>query len=58
MPASEADNCAQDQPLQKGVVTLLLEVRGVKSVSKLIARISEIDGVVAVQAGAESQSSE
>jgi putative Mg2+ transporter-C (MgtC) family protein len=34
-----------------GVVTLLLEVRGTKSLPKLAARIAEIPGVVSVQAG-------
>ena len=36
-------------PADKGVVTLLLELRGVKSLGKLVARLSEIDGVVDVQ---------
>jgi putative Mg2+ transporter-C (MgtC) family protein len=49
---------ADDRATQKGVVTLLLEVRGVKSVNKLIIRLSEIDGVVAVQAGEGSSVSE
>ena len=38
-------------PADKGVVTLLVELRGVKSLSKLVARLSGIDGVVDVQAG-------
>ncbi|MBR0932458.1 MgtC/SapB family protein [Bradyrhizobium jicamae] len=38
------------------VVTLLMEVRGTRSIPKLAARIAEIPGVVAVQAGdAESE---
>jgi putative Mg2+ transporter-C (MgtC) family protein len=39
----------ESAPAAKGVVTLLLEVRGVKSATKLITRLSEINGVVAVQ---------
>ncbi|HXT05544.1 MAG TPA: MgtC/SapB family protein [Roseiarcus sp.] len=35
----------------KGVVALLVELRGVKSIARLVARLSEIDGVVDVQAG-------
>ena len=34
-----------------GIVTLLVEVRGTKSIAKLAARIAEISGVVSVQAG-------
>ena len=45
-------------PPQKGIVTLLLAIRGVKSVNKLIARLSEIDSVVAVQLSGVSSSSE
>jgi hypothetical protein len=36
---------------KKGVVTVLIELRGVKSTAKLAARLSEIDGVVSVRAG-------
>jgi hypothetical protein len=36
----------------------LLEIRGTKSISKLAARLSEIDGVVSVHAGGDSSSSE
>jgi putative Mg2+ transporter-C (MgtC) family protein len=42
----------------KGVVTLLLEIRGVKSLPKLIARLSEIDGVVEVHTGESGVGSE
>jgi putative Mg2+ transporter-C (MgtC) family protein len=42
----------------KGVVTLLMELRGVKSISKLVARLSEIEGVVDVQAGEPGEVSE
>ena len=38
-------------PPAKGVVTLMLEIRGAKSIGKLVARLTEIDGVVDVQAG-------
>jgi putative Mg2+ transporter-C (MgtC) family protein len=33
------------------MATLLIEVRGTKSIPKLAARIAELSGVVAVQAG-------
>jgi putative Mg2+ transporter-C (MgtC) family protein len=36
---------------QKGTVTLTLEIRGARSIGKLIAKLTEINGVVAVQAG-------
>ena len=35
----------------KGIVTLRVEVRGAKSVARLAARLSEIDGVTSVQLG-------
>jgi putative Mg2+ transporter-C (MgtC) family protein len=47
-PASEEVSAEVDS---KGVVTLLIEVRGIKSIPKLAARIAEIPGVVSVQAG-------
>ena len=40
------------------IVTLLLEIRGAKSLNKLVTRLSEIDGVVAVHAGDANSSSE
>lgn len=41
-----------DEPrAPKGVISLFLEVSGARPISKLVARLSEIDGVVAVQAG-------
>ena len=57
-PVSDVGISAQTGPPPKGIVTLLLEIRGVKSVSKLIARLSEIDGVVAVDAGSAGSSSD
>ena len=42
----------------QGVVTIQIDVRGTKSISKLAARLSEIDGVVSVQAGEASSTSE
>lgn len=47
--ASDLDGSAE--PPRKGIVTLLLEVRGAKSLTKLVARLSEIEGVVKVHAG-------
>ena len=52
----EFDSPAEPPP--KGVVTLTLEIRGVRSLSKLTARLSEMPGVVAVQVGADSLTSE
>lgn len=48
----------QAGPPPKGIVTLLLEIRGAKSLDKLVTRLSEIDGVVAVHAGDANSSSE
>ena len=45
-------------PPQKGIVTLRLEVRGAKSVTRLAERLSEIDGVTSVQTGDVNLSSE
>ena len=45
-------------PGGKGVVTVAMEIRGVKSPPKLAARLSEIDGVVAVATGEILSSSE
>ena len=39
-----------DLPRQ-GIVTLMVEVRGAKSVPKLAARLSEIEGVTSVRLG-------
>ena len=46
------------EPAPKGIVTVAMEIRGVKSTPKLVARLSEIDGVVAVNAGDLPSSSE
>jgi putative Mg2+ transporter-C (MgtC) family protein len=46
----EDDGQSEDAP-PKGIVTLLLEVRGAKSFNKLVQRLAEIEGVVAVHAG-------
>jgi hypothetical protein len=35
----------------KGTVTVVLELRGGRSVTKLVDKLSEIDGVSAVNAG-------
>jgi len=35
----------------KGVVEVVMEVRGARSVSKLVEKLTEIDGVSAVDAG-------
>jgi putative Mg2+ transporter-C (MgtC) family protein len=47
----DASASESQRALQKGVVTLRLEVRGAKSVARLAARLSEIQGVVSVQVG-------
>jgi putative Mg2+ transporter-C (MgtC) family protein len=54
----EATPYADGAAAQKGVVTLLLDVRGVKSSGKLVDRLSEIDGVVAVQTGESGMTSD
>lgn len=37
-----------------GIVTVIFEIRGAKSVAKLAAKLSEIDGVVTVSTGADT----
>jgi putative Mg2+ transporter-C (MgtC) family protein len=49
--ASEDDSSAGASPSSKGIVSVLMEVRGAKSIPKLAARLSEIPGVVKVLAG-------
>jgi putative Mg2+ transporter-C (MgtC) family protein len=46
------------EPPKKGVVTLIIEIRGVRSIAKLTARLSEMPGVVAVHAGSDPLTSE
>ena len=38
-------------PPQKGTVVVVLELRGGRSLTKLVDKLSEIDGVTAVRAG-------
>jgi hypothetical protein len=51
----DASREVEEAPLadlpRQGVVTLMIEVRGAKSVPKLAARLSEIAGVTAVRIG-------
>jgi hypothetical protein len=42
----------------KSVATVDLEIQGVRSVSKLVAKLAEIDGVVSVNAGDGNVASE
>jgi putative Mg2+ transporter-C (MgtC) family protein len=49
--ANSFEEVLSDTEEDKAVVTLLIEVRGTKSIPKLAAKISEIPGVVSVQAG-------
>jgi putative Mg2+ transporter-C (MgtC) family protein len=51
---SPSDPAAQP----KGVVKLAIEVRGLKSIAKLVTRLAEIPGVVSVQAGDTSLASD
>ena len=46
-----AESATETPRPQKGVVTLLLDVSGARSIGKLTTRLSEIDGVVTVQSG-------
>jgi putative Mg2+ transporter-C (MgtC) family protein len=55
--ATGADFGVSAGPPPKGIITLLLELRGAKSASRLMARLGEIDGVVSVQAGGDASSS-
>jgi putative Mg2+ transporter-C (MgtC) family protein len=52
------DGSSEAATPSKGIVTLLIEVRGTKSIPKLAARLSEIPGVVSVQAGDANLTSE
>jgi putative Mg2+ transporter-C (MgtC) family protein len=49
--ASSFEEVLSDTREDKAVVSLLIEVRGTKSIPKLAAKIGEIPGVVSVQAG-------
>jgi hypothetical protein len=49
MAVVEADDGSPMPP--KGTVTVALELRGGRSVAKLVDRLSEIDGVSAVKLG-------
>jgi putative Mg2+ transporter-C (MgtC) family protein len=61
---AEEEGASSDEPAtagetpRKGVVTVSLEIRGLKSLNKLMARLSEIDGVVEVHAGEGSAEAE
>ena len=48
---AEVVEAPPDPAATRGVVTLLIEIRGAKSLTKLAARLSEIDGVTSVHAG-------
>jgi putative Mg2+ transporter-C (MgtC) family protein len=48
---SEPAGADPSQRVQKGIVTLALELRGGRSIAKLIAKLTEINGVVDVQSG-------
>jgi putative Mg2+ transporter-C (MgtC) family protein len=58
VPASDLDVSTQAELPPKGIVTLVLEIQGTKSMSKLAARLGEIDGVVSVQVGSDSSSAD
>jgi putative Mg2+ transporter-C (MgtC) family protein len=47
----------RSNPSPKGIITLLLELRGAKSANRLMARLGEIEGVVSVHAGSDVSSS-
>jgi putative Mg2+ transporter-C (MgtC) family protein len=47
----ETEDASLADPPQQGIVTLMIEVRGAKSVGKLAARLSEIGGVTSVRVG-------
>ncbi len=48
-PAAGAD--LEEPPMPSRVVTVVLELQGARSVSKLAAKLADIDGVVSVNAG-------
>jgi putative Mg2+ transporter-C (MgtC) family protein len=45
------DGTSAGSPSSKGIVSVVMEVRGAKSIPKLAARLSEIPGVINVHAG-------
>ena len=47
----ETEEASLSDPSRQGIVTLMIEVRGAKSVPKLAARLSEIGGVMSVRVG-------
>ncbi len=47
----ETEEAPLGDPPRQGIVTLMIEVRGAKSVPKLAARLSEIGGVTSVRIG-------
>ena len=47
----ETEEAPSGDPSRQGIVTLMIEVRGAKSVPKLAARLSEIGGVTSVRIG-------
>jgi putative Mg2+ transporter-C (MgtC) family protein len=57
LSGSDLGVSANSNPSPKGIITLLLELRGAKSANRLMARLGEIEGVVSVQAGSDVSSS-
>jgi putative Mg2+ transporter-C (MgtC) family protein len=49
--AAVAESADEARPAAKGAVTVFLELRGGRSLTKLVDKLSEIDGVFAVNAG-------
>lgn len=49
---SRADSATRDHSaLPKKIVTVALEIQGIRSVAKLAAKLAEIDGVISINAG-------
>jgi hypothetical protein len=51
LPRAEEPQKTHDSGLERQIATVILEIQGTRSVSKLAARLADIPGVVSVNAG-------
>jgi putative Mg2+ transporter-C (MgtC) family protein len=57
-PSRYVEEGGTEAPAQKGVVTVAMEVRGARSVAKLVEKLTEIEGVTLVDAGEATQTAD
>jgi putative Mg2+ transporter-C (MgtC) family protein len=55
---AEPEEALSEASLAQGIVTLLIELRGSRSITKLAARLTEINGVTSVLVGEASVTSD